>query len=131
MVARRVVFLGALTLQAALVVRGAGSDHRELAFRMFPEASRWRADIVRVTDEGRRVQVSDAEWRRLVRGRGLSNPSVRHHADAGLDSQLAFLDAALDWFAARTPGTRAVIATVTVWHNDDPPRVLVLRSDPA
>ena len=35
--------------------------------------------------------------------RGLSSPSLRRHADAGLDNQLAFLHAALDWVAANTP----------------------------
>ena len=30
---------------------------------------------------------------------GLSYPSIRHHATAGLDNQLAFLDSALDWVA--------------------------------
>ena len=56
---------------------------------------------------------------------------MRHHADAGLDNQLAFLDAALDWVAANTPRdreTRYLEAEVTSWHNADPPRTEVLRS---
>jgi hypothetical protein len=57
---------------------------------------------------------------------------MRRHADAGLDNQLAFLDAALDWVANNTPRddeTRYLEARVTAWHNADPPRVEVLRSD--
>ena len=63
--------------------------------------------------------------------RGLSYPQVRHHADAGLANQLAFLDAALDWVADNTPRdreTRYLEARVTSWHNADPRRVEVLRS---
>ena len=63
--------------------------------------------------------------------RGLRYPAVRHHADAGLDNQLAFLEAALDWVARNTPRdaeTRYLEAKVTAWHNDDPPRTRVLRS---
>jgi hypothetical protein len=102
---------------------------------MFPESSTWSADIVRVTADGRRVPVgvpwSGYRWDELVRDRGLRYPAVRHHADAGLDNQVAFLDAALDWVADNTPRdreTRYLEARVTAWHNDDPPRVEVLRS---
>ena len=125
----RFAFAGILAVQALFLVRGMDSDHRELAFRMFPEASTWRAEIVRVTADGERVPVTDAEWREHVRGRGLSNPSVRHHADSGVRSQLAFLDAALDWYAEHVPGTTYVEAEVTYWHNADPPRTVVFRSD--
>jgi hypothetical protein len=104
---------------------------------MFPESSTWRADVVRVTGDGRRIPVDEPwsgyRWDELVTGRGLSHPGVRHHADAGLDNQLAFLDAALDWVAAHTPRdreTRYLEARVTAWHNDDPPHVVVLRSRP-
>jgi hypothetical protein len=103
---------------------------------MFPESSTWSADIVRVTADGRRVPIEDPwfgyRWEELVRDRGLSYPSVRHHADAGLDNQLAFLDAALDWVALNTPRdgeTRYIEADVTSWHNDDPPTHEVIRSD--
>ncbi len=69
---------------------------------------------------------------RWCRTEGLAYPSVRHHADAGLANQLAFLDEALDWVAHNTPRdreTRYLEARVTSWHNDDPPRVELLRSD--
>jgi hypothetical protein len=66
-----------------------------------------------------------------VPARGLSYPAIRHHADAGLANQLAFLEAALDWVADNTPRdaeTRYLEARVTSWHNADPARVRVLRS---
>jgi hypothetical protein len=134
-VARRVVVLAVVLLQLGLVARGYWSDHREFAFQMFPESSTWRASVVRVTADGRRVPIevpwSGYRWDELVRARGLSYPAVRRHADAGLDNQLAFLRAALDWVADNTPRdreTRYLEATVTSWHNDDPPRVEVFRS---
>jgi hypothetical protein len=134
-VGRRVVVLAVVVLQLGFVVRGYWSDHKPFAFQMFPESSTWRADVVRVTADGRRVAVerpwSGYRWDELVRDRGLGYPSVRHHADAGLDNQLAFLASALDWVAANTPrdhDTRYLEATVTAWHNADPPRTELLRS---
>jgi hypothetical protein len=134
-VVRRVVAVAVVVLQLGLVARGYWSDHKPFAFQMFPESSTWRATVVRVTADGRRVPIerrwSGYRWEQLVRDRGLSYPSVRHHADAGLDNQLAFLEAALDWVASNTPRdrqTRYLEATVTSWHNTDPPRVRVLRS---
>jgi hypothetical protein len=134
-VARRAVVLAVVLLQLGFVARGYWSEHKEFAFQMFPESSTWRADVVRVTDDGRRVPIelpwSGYRWEELVRDRGLSYPAPRHHADAGLDNQLAFLDAALDWVASHTPRdgeTRYLEARVTSWHNADPPQVEVLRS---
>jgi hypothetical protein len=134
-VVRRVVVVAVVVVQIGLVARGYWSDHKQFAFQMFPESSTWRATVVRVTADGRRVPIerpwSGYRWDELVRDRGLSFPSIRHHADAGLDNQLAFLEAALDWVASNTPRdreTRFLEATVTSWHNADPPRVKVLRS---
>jgi hypothetical protein len=134
-VVRRVVVVAVVVAQFGLVARGYWSDHKEFAFQMFPESSTWRATVVRVTADGRRIPIergwSGYRWDELVRDRGLSYPSIRHHADAGLDNQLAFLEAALDWVASNTPRdrqTRYLEATVTSWHNTDPPRVRVLRS---
>jgi hypothetical protein len=134
-VGRRVVVVGVVLLQLGLAARGYWSDHKEFAFQMFPESSTWRADVVRVTADGRRVRIerpwSGYRWDDLVRDRGLRYPSIRHHADAGLANQLAFFQAALDWVADNTPRdaeTRYLEATVTSWHNADPPRVEVLRS---
>jgi len=132
---RRVVVVAVVLLQLVFVARGYRSDHKEFAFQMFPESSTWRARVVRVMADGRRVAVerpwAGYRWDELVSVRGLGYPSVRHHADAGLDNQLAFLDAALDWVASHTPRdreTRYLEATVRSWHNADPPRVEVLRS---
>jgi hypothetical protein len=134
-VLRRLVVLAVVLLQLALVARGYWSDHKEFAFQMFPESSTWRASVVRVTADGRRVPIEvpwfGYHWEELVRDRGLSYPRVRHHADAGLDNQLAFLEAALDWVADHTPRdrkTRYLEATVTSWHNADRPTVEILRS---
>ena len=129
------VVVAVVGLQLGLVARGYWSDHKEFAFQMFPESSTWRATVVRVTADGRRVPIerpwSGYRWDELVRDRGLSHPPIRHHADAGLDNQLAFLEAALNWVAGNTPRdreTRYLEATVTSWHNADAPRVGVLRS---
>jgi hypothetical protein len=129
------VFIAVVLVQLAFIASGYWSDHKQFAFQMFPESSTWRADVFRVTAGGGRVPIEvpwdGYRWDELVRTRGLSYPSVRHHADSGLDNQLAFLDAALDWVAANTPRdreTRYLEARVTAWHNDDPPRVEVLRS---
>jgi hypothetical protein len=135
-VARRVVVVAVVGLQIWFIARGYRADHKEFAFQMFPESSTWSADIVRVTADGGRVPVeqpwSGYRWEELVQDRGLSYPAVRHHADAGLENQLAFLESALDWVADNTPRdgeTRYLEATVTSWHNDDPPVVQVMRSD--
>ena len=132
---RRVAVVAVVLLQLGLVARGYWADHKEFAFQMFPESSTWRADVVRVTADGRRLPVEAGwagyRWDELVQDRGLRYPAVRHHADAGLDNQIAFLDAALDWVALNTPRdreTRYLEARVTAWHNDDPARTEVLRS---
>ena len=130
------VVVGVVVLQLGLAARGYWSDHKQFAFQMFPESSTWRADVVRVTAGGRRVPIehpwSGYRWDELVPNRGLAYPAIRHHADAGLANQLAFLEAALDWVADNTPRdteTRYLEARVTAWHNADPPRIRVLRSD--
>jgi hypothetical protein len=134
-VARRVIVVAVVVVQLALVVRAYGADHKEFGFQMFPESSTWRADIVRVQADGTRVPIDAPwdgyRWDALVRGRGLTSPSARHHADAGVDNQLAFLRSALDWVAAHTPRdrtTRYLEARVTYWHDEDAPRVVVDRS---
>jgi hypothetical protein len=134
-VARRVVVLSVVALQLGLAVRGYSSDHKPFAFQMFPESSTWRADVVRVTFDGRHMPVerpwSGYRWAELVPNSGLQYPEVRRHADAGLANQLAFLRSALDWVADNTPRdheTRYLQATVTSWHNADPPRTEVFRS---
>ena len=132
---RRVIVLAVVLLQLGFIARGYWADHKEFAFQMFPESSTWRASLFRVTADGERLPIDRPwfgyRWEDMVRDRGLSYPQYRHHADAGLDNQLAFLRSALDWVAANTPRdheTRYLEARVTAWHNDDPPRVEVFRS---
>ena len=132
---RRVVVVGLVALQLGLVVRAYWAPHKEFGFQMFPESTAWQAEIVRVTDSGERVPVTEPwagyEWSELVRGRGLTVPWRRHHADAGADNQLEFLAEALDWVAANTPAddeTRYLEASVTVWHNLGEPRTVAIRS---
>jgi hypothetical protein len=135
-VGRRWVVAAVVALQLAFVVAAYSSDHKVFGFQMFPEASTWSADVVRVTADGRRIPVerpwAGYRWQELVRGSGsLQYPAARHHADARLDNQLAFLRSALDWVADNTPRdreTRYLEATVRSWHNDDPARVEVFRS---
>jgi len=130
-----VIVVAVVLLQLGFIARGYWSDHKEFAFQMFPESSTWRASLFRVTADGERVPIDRPwfgyRWEDMVRDRGLSYPTYRHHADAGLDNQLAFLRAALDWVAANTPRdheTRYLEARVTSWHNDDPPTVEWFRS---
>ena len=77
-VGRRVVVVAVVVLQLGFVARGYWSDHKEFAFQMFPESSTWRADVVRVTADGRRVPIerpwSGYRWDELVQNRGLSYP---------------------------------------------------------
>ena len=134
-VARRVVVAVVVVAQVAFVVRGYWSDHKEFAFQMFPESSTWEAEIVRVTADGSRLPVDEPwagyRWSEMVVGRGLGSVGSRHHADAGLDNQLAFLAEALEYVAGHTPNDRETLyleAVVTTWHNADGPEVVVLRS---
>lgn len=134
--ARRLVVVGLVALQLGMVVRAYWAPHMEFGFQMFPEASQWQADVVRVTADGRRVSIEEPwfgyEWNDLVQGRGLGTPWRRKHADAGLDNQLEFLAEALDWVAANTPRDDETVrleAKVTLWHNMGDPRRVVLTSD--
>ena len=124
------MFAGVLIAQAFFVVRAYWAPHNELGFQMFPEASRWQAEVVRVTADGRRIPI-DESWSALVTVRGLGHPGHRQHANNGLASQIAFLEDAMAWVAANTPDdreTRYYEAIVTEWHNADPPVTRVLRS---
>jgi hypothetical protein len=133
------VFTGLVSAQLFLAVRAYWAPHMEFGFQMFPEASQWRAEIVRVTDDGERIAVTGPEddwsgyrWDELVVDRGLASPDRRRHANGGVDSQLAYLDEALDWVAANTPddrSTRYLEADVTVWRNLGPAEHVTLRSE--
>ncbi len=131
---RRVVFVTIIVLQLGAIVAAYGNDHRLFGFQMFPEASRWRAEIVRVQPDGSRIAIDDDweyRWSDLVRGRGLTRPDRWSHADSGLRSQLAFFESALDWVAANTPDdttTQYLEATVTFTDNGREPETVVFRS---
>jgi hypothetical protein len=134
---RRIVSVVVVAAQLTLVVLAYGADHAVFGFQMFPESSEWQAEVVRVTADGRIVDIRDEwpggyRWDALVGGRGLSNPFDRSHADAGLASTLDFLDHALDWVADNTPADTETLyleARVTVWDNGRGPDVTTLRSD--
>ena len=117
-----------------MILAAYGSDHSVFGFQMFPESSRWKAEIVRVQADGTELPVNSGwayRWSDLVHGRGLANPFVWHHADAGLNSQLAFLEASLDWVSKNTPAdvtTLFLRADVTYLDNGRGPATQTFRS---
>ena len=131
---RRVVIVAVVAAQLYAVVAAYDSDTKTFGFQMFPEASRWQADIVRVVEDGSSVPVNqnwEYRWSELVRGRGLTNPFFEHHADSGLRNQFDFLQGALDWVANNTPDdktTRYLEARVTFTDNGRGPLMRVFRS---
>jgi hypothetical protein len=105
------------------------------AYQMFDESSTWRADVVRVLEDGRRVPVEQPwngyRWHELVPDRGLAAPGITHHADSGIETTLYLLGRALDWVAAHTPEdheTRYLQAEVTWVRNRGPLQRTILRS---
>lgn len=120
-----------------LLARGYADPHKLFAFQPFNESSTWRADVVRVTTDGRRVAVEDAwpggyEWDELVGWGVLERPAAWRHAYSGLGASLDFLDEALDWVADHTPDdaeTRHLEARVEARRNGRGIEVRVLRSD--
>lgn len=129
------IVVGLVALQLAMVVRAYGAPHKEFGFQMFPEASQWQAEIVRVTADGDRIPIDEPwdgyTWNELVVGRGLGSPWRRHHADAGVDNQLEFLSEALSWVGANTPDDTETLyleADVTVWRNMGEAEAIELRS---
>lgn len=122
---------------AALLVRGYHDPHKLFAFQPFNESSTWRADIVRVTVDGRRVPIEEPwpggyRWDELVDWGVLEQPGTPRHAYSGVGASLDFLDEALDWVADHTPDdteTRYLEATTEAYRNTRGPEVRVLRSD--
>lgn len=131
---RRGVVAVVVVAQLTMIVVAYDSDHKTFGFQMFPESSRWQADIVRVQFDGTRVPLADGweyRWSDLVRDRGLANPFVDHHADSGLRNQFGFFQGALDWVAKHTPDdttTAYLEAEVTFTDNGRGPYVRTLRS---
>ena len=124
--------------QAILLVRSYWDPHNFFGFQPFNESSTWRADVVRVTVDGRRVPVDEPwpggyEWNELVGWGVLERPPVLRHAYSGLDSSLDFLDEALDWVADHTPADTETLyleAVTEGYRNTRGPEVRVLRSEP-
>lgn len=133
-IARRLIIVVVLVAQFAAIWVAYDNNHRQFGFQMFPEASRWKAEIVRVESDGAQVPVNDDweyRWSDLVRGRGLTNPFVWHHADSGLRGQLDFFETSLEWVATHTPDDTTTVyleATVTFLDNGRGPSTVVFRS---
>lgn len=136
--ARRAVALAIIAVQVLLILRAYSAPIDTFGFQMFPESSQWQANIYRVLDDGRRIDVRQPwpggyRWEALVDARGVGDAFTLHHADAGLDATMYLLDAALDWVAANTPDdheTVTLIAEVTLIDNGRSPTTLVLQSEP-
>lgn len=122
-VARRVVIAVVVIVQLTLIVTAYDSDHKTFGFQMFPESSRWQAEIVRVQADGTRVPVNEGweyRWSDLMRDRGLVNPFVEGHADSGIRNQFGYLRGALTWVAENTPeDTRTVYLEAFVTYTDN------------
>lgn len=133
-IARRVVVVAVVAAQLTMLVVAYDSDHKTFGFHMFPESSRWQADIVRVDAAGNRTPINEDweyRWSDLVRRRGLTNPFVEHHADSGLRNQFGYFSGALDWVAENTPDdttTAYLEATVTYTDNGRGPFERTFRS---
>ena len=131
---RRGIIAVVVAVQLTMVVAAYDSDHKTFGFQMFPESSRWQADIVRVQADGTQVPLADGweyRWSDLMQGSGLANPFVEHHADSGLRHQFALFQGALDWVAAHTPDdttTAYLEAEVTYTDNGRGPYARTFRS---
>jgi hypothetical protein len=134
--AAKTVLVGALCLQAFLLVRGGTDPHKLFGFRPFNESDVWQAEIVRIHEDGTRHPVTDGtwvyDWDELVdvaKLRGIERP---RHASAGAAANLDFLDRALDWAVDHIPDdpdTVALEARVTLVRNARAPETVVLRAE--
>jgi hypothetical protein len=126
----RVFFVAVLVGQAFLILRAYHDPHKLFGFQPFNESDTWSAEIVRVTEDGRRLPVDDGtwayDWNDLVDVPQISGPPHRQvHASAGAAGVIDFLDRALDWVILHTPldpGTVRLEATVTWYRDTDGPR---------
>ncbi len=134
---RRVVVVTFVVLSIAAIVRGYFGPPPVFAWRMFPEASVWQAEIYRIDAAGDRIDVrapwpGGYTWPALVQGKGLGNPFDEGGAVYGVDATLHLLQGSLDWVAANTPNddeTLRLEAVVTYRRNGGEPVVVVLHSD--
>ena len=124
-----------VTAQLIALVAGYVTPHRVFGWQMFPESSRWQADIVRVERDGSRHDVrtdwpGGYGWGELVPGR-LEAPFHEQHATYGLDATIDLMEAALAWVAGNTPNDPSTLrleAEVTMWRNGRGPVTETLRS---
>ncbi len=127
-------FVAVVALQAHFVVAAYDDPHSHFGYQPFSQSSTWQATIVRVLDDGSRVDVREGwegySWPALVQERGLDTPWVAGTAPSGVESTLAFFQQALDYVATHTPRdthTRYFEAQVHTVKNRRP-RDWVLRS---
>jgi len=131
---RRVFTAAVVVAQLTMVVVAYDSDHKTFGFQMFPESSRWSAEIFLVQADGTRVPIDpdwEYRWNDLAPDRGLANPSIEHHADSGLRNQFGYLQGALDWVAVNTPDDESTLyleAVVTYTDNGRGPFTRTFRS---
>ena len=124
--------------QAVLIVRSYWDPHNFFGFQPFNESSTWRADVVRVTADGRRVPIDEPwpggyDWDELVDWGVVQEPDELKHAYSGLDASLDFFAEALDWVADHTPDDTETLhleAEVTGFRNTRGPLHRTLRSEP-
>ncbi len=122
--------------QVVLIARSYTDPHNFFGFQPFNESSTWRADIVRITADGRRIPIDEPwpggyRWDDLVGWEVLDHPEQTKQAYSGLGATLDYLDHALDWVADHTPAdteTKALEADVTAYRNTRGPERHVLRS---
>jgi hypothetical protein len=134
-VAAKVVFVGALTLQAVLVLHGLSDPHKRFGFRPFNESDVWSAEIVRVHSDLSRHRVDDGtwvyDWDELVGASKVQHLEGPRHASAGARASVDLLERALDWAVDHIPDdhdTIALEARVTTFHNTRGPQVIVLEA---
>ncbi len=130
------VVYGVVAVILGGVVAGYVHSSPVLAWQMFPEASTWQAEIVRVTATGDRIDIRETwpggyRWPDMVDARGLGAPHSEQPASYGVAVVLDTLQHALDWVAVQTPRddeTAYLEAVVLHRRNDGPLQRTVLRS---
>jgi len=130
----RLLFFGVVAVQLYFILRGYRDPHVHFAYQPFNESSTWKAEITRVTVDGRRIDARRPfhgyDWDALVRDR-VDRPWGLRHADSGVDSTLAFVQEGLDWYADNTPRddeTLYLEAYVTYYRNTRGPVHRLFRS---
>jgi hypothetical protein len=131
----RIFVVAAVALQLFFIVRAYWDPHRRFGYQPFGEYSVWRADVVRVTRDGRRIPAGrkfhGTRWSAHVRCCGLHSVSRLKPAKRGIGSTLAYFQLALDYVADHTPedpDTLFYEAKVTYLRNRGDPVELIMTS---